>query len=491
MRSIVTVLPILFPVIMALVSLMIRERFSEKNFRRTYVTVTLCVNVLLMIAAVLWGSAAHLAITDELSISFTPDKLGSLLSLLFNVVWMLAGIYSFYYMEHAEERRNAFYCYYLLTIGAISGIMLAGNYMTLYMTFEAMSFMSFPMVMNSRTKESINAGMKYLFYSVAGASLGLIGYFFLNAYTTTTEFAAGGTLDLAKAAGHENLILIVTLLAIIGFGAKAGMFPLHAWLPTAHPAAPSPASAVMSGVITKCGVIAIIRVVYYLVGADFLRGTWVHKTWMILALITVFMGSMLAYKENVLKKRLAYSSVSQVSYVLFGLSTLTPVGFVGAILHVFAHCVIKTLLFMCAGSVICQTELKKVSDLRGIGKNMPVTMWCFTIASLGLVGIPPTAGFVSKWYLAQGSLASAFAGLDWAGPAVLLVSALLTAGYLFTVSITAFLPGADFDYSTVKNEEVPATMIWPMIILAAGVILMGICASPLIQFATGIAGGLV
>ncbi|MDO4475679.1 MAG: proton-conducting transporter membrane subunit [Lachnospiraceae bacterium] len=485
MNQWITMLPICVPVLAALLSIGIRS-FEKDTFRKGYVTATLSVTLLLMLLAAVCGGRVEYTIIDGLTFVFRPDGIGRFFGLLSAGMWLLAGIYSFQYMHH-EERCINFYRYYMITIGAICGIALSGSYLSLYLTFEAMSFASFPMVMNSRTKQSVNAAMKYLFYSVAGSALGLVGFFFLSVYTTTTEFVAGGSLDLSAVAGSETKLLVVLLLVIIGFGTKAGMFPMHAWLPTAHPAAPSPASAVMSGIITKAGILAIIRVVFFVAGADAIRGTWLQKVWMILALITVFMGSMLAYKENILKKRLAYSSVSQLSYVMLGLSTLTAAGFTGAVLHMAAHAVIKDLLFMCAGCIIMKTSCTRVDELRGIGKRMPGTMICFTIASLGLVGIPPTAGFVSKWYLAQGALESGCGVLGIVGPAVLLVSALLTAGYLLTVSVSAFLPGADFDRTRVVKCEAPVSMLWPMALLALAVFAIGMAAAPLIDFASAVA----
>lgn len=165
---------------------------------------------------------------------------------------------------------------------------------------------------------------------------------------------------------------------------------MHGWLPTAHPVAPAPASAVLSGVITKAGVLGIIRSVYYVAGPDMIKGTWVQYTWIILSILTIFMGSMMAYKEKVLKKRLAYSTVSQVSYILFGLSVMQPIAFVGALMHVIFHSLVKNTLFVSAGAIICKTGKTKVRQLVGIGKEMPVTMWCFTLVSLTLIGIPPT-----------------------------------------------------------------------------------------------------
>ena len=341
-----------------------------------------------------------------------------------------------------------------------------------------MTLLSVPMVVHERTPQAVAAGIKYLVYSIFGAMLGLLGIFFFSNYLGTVTFVPGG---VETAASAPSGLLLITFLVIIGFGTKAGMFPMHGWLPTAHPVAPAPASAVLSGVITKAGVLAVLRVIYYLVGADVLRGTWVQKGFMTLTLITVFMGSMLAYRETLLKKRLAYSTVSQVSYVLFGLACMVPAAFEGAILHVVAHSVIKDALFLCAGAIIHQTGKIYVRDLRGIGKEMPITTWCWTIASLGLIGIPPTGGFVSKWQLATGSLETGLAGFDVVGPIILIVSALLTAAYLLPVTINGFFPGSDYDYSTLTNKEGSKLMTVPMILLAAGVVLTGIFAQPLIN----------
>jgi multicomponent Na+:H+ antiporter subunit D len=243
---------------------------------------------------------------------------------------------------------------------------------------------------------------------------------------------------------------------------------------------------VLSGVITKAGVLAVIRVIYFLVGANTIRGTWVQTGFMTLALITVFMGSMLAYREPLLKKRLAYSTVSQVSYVLFGLSCLHPVAFAGAILHVIAHSLIKNGLFLCAGAIIHQTHKTYVRDLRGVGKQMPITIWCWTIASLGLIGIPPTGGFVSKWQLATGAMQAGIGAFGVVGPIVLIISALLTAAYLLQLTINGFFPGSDFDYSTLENKEPGKLMTMPMIALAVGVVLCGMLAQPLTNAAMAV-----
>ena len=235
----------------------------------------------------------------------------------------------------------------------------------------------------------------------------------------------------------------------------------------------------LSGVITKAGVLCIIRVIFYVTGADFLRGTWVQTALIMLALITVFMGSMMALKVTVLKKRLAYSSVSQVSYVLFGLFMLNETAFQGALLHVYFHSIMKNLLFLCAGGIILKTGLTDVRDLRGIGKRMPATLWCFTLAGVSLVGVPPLCGFFSKWELAQGAMASGVAVFSWLGPVVLLVSALLTAGYLLPVSINGFFPGHASGEAALETSccELKASMLWPLVVLAALTLILGLWPS--------------
>ena len=243
--------------------------------------------------------------------------------------------------------------------------------------------------------------------------------------------------------------------------------------------APAPASALLSGVITKAGVLAIIRVVYFVVGPDVIRGTWVQDTWVLLTLLTVFMGSLLAFWEPLLKKRLAYSTVSQVSYILFGLSMLHLTSFVGALSHVVFHSLIKDGLFLCAGAITMVTGKTRVKDMVGLGRGMPLLLGCYTVLSLAWIGIPPASGFVSKWYLATGAMASGTGAWAWIGPAVLLASALLTAGYLLPLSIQGYFPGADFgmvkggDGQEAKSQKLSAWMMFPVLLFTAGALLFG------------------
>lgn len=442
--------------------------------RCAFVLGLLCIEAALAVYVCTQGNIqlTLFSMTETLTVAFSVDALSRMFMLIAVFAFLVVGVYAFKYMEH-EGREDSFFPFYLLVLGALIGMDISKNLITMYLFFELVTLLSMPMVLHERTKESIRAALKYLFYSVAGAFLALLCIFFLSVYSNGLDFAAGGNLNPAKLAGKESLLLTVVFLGIVGFGAKAGMFPLHNWLPTAHPVAPAPASALLSAVITKAGVLAILRIIYYSVGTDFLRGTWVQNAWLGLSLLTVFIGSMMAYREDVFKKRLAYSSVSQISYALCGIFFMTAEGLLGGLLHVIFHASIKICLFLVAGSFIICTGDHCVSQYRGIGKKMPKTLWCFTLASLALIGIPPFSGFISKWYLAGGALGSSIGVFSWLAPVVLLVSALLTAGYLLPITISGFFPGKDFP-ACERCDEGSAVMWLPIAVLAAFTLFSGI-----------------
>ena len=441
-----------------------------------------------------WGGQQSLTVLtflDTLSIAFRIDGVSRLFVTIVSIVWLAAGIYAFVYMKH-EENEMRYYGVYLIVYGVLIAMDYAGNLITLYLFYELLTLTSMPLVLHNGSKEAIMASLKYLFYSMCGAYLGLFGIFFLYKYCDSLTFTIGGTLNPEMIKGHTGILLASIMAMLIGFGAKAGMLPLHAWLPTAHPVAPSPASAALSSIIVKAGVLAIIRVVYYIVGPDFIRGTWVQTVWMLITLSTVFMGSLLAFREPVFKKRLAYSTVSQVSYILFGLSVLNETAVTGALLHTVYHALIKCTLFMMAGVMIYRYGKTRVDELDGIGKSMPKTLWCYTIAALGLIGIPPTSGFISKWYLALGALDAPIGAFRWVGPAVLLVSALLTAGYLLPVTMRGFFPGKEYVKTHhIRKKETEAGMLLPMMILAVLTLLLGILPNALIDYVRDIANALL
>lgn len=507
--NVIICLAVFFPIVCGLVILFFPGLKDRKQL--------LCVSLLSLAVSMLYALAVIVGDEAEvhllrfggsLEVYFHVDELGRVFAAVITVVWLMAGIFSCEYMKHEEEgKRGAFFKmpsddmppkegegalqyekeekryfgFYVLVYGVLMALCFSGNLVTYYMFYEMMTLTTLPLIMHNKSREAIMAGLKYLFYSLCGAYMVLFGIYFLNRYAGTLNFVAGGS-GLEAADGHTTLLLVVIFLMLLGFGVKAGMFPMHAWLPTAHPVAPAPASAVLSGLVVKMGVLGIVRVIFYVVGPEAIRGTWVQTAWLTLTLITVFMGSMLAFREKVMKKRLAYSTVSQISYILFGLALLNPEAMTGSLLHVVFHACIKSCLFLSVGAMIYKTGKIRVDELTGIGKEMPVTVWCYTFASLALVGIPPASGFISKWYLAGGSLASGIPIFSWLGPVILLVSALLTAGYLLPITIRGFLPGADYDYAGLEKKEPAGTMVIPLLILAGLSVFLGLFPNPLTQY---------
>lgn len=478
----ISLLPVFFPVLAGLY--MLKAQIKDRKDREKYVLYTL-------LATLVFTCVTNFAFYDTqltfahfaagVEISFHIDSVAVLFSTLFSAVWCLVAVFSMEYMKH-EGEENRFFAYFTASLGGLTGVAYADNLATLYLFFEMMSLMSYVLVVHSRTNESLLAGRKYIYYSLFGASLGLIGIFYFYSAGWNTAFTAGGVVP----AGTDRTALsVMTVLAVIGFGCKCGMFPLHAWLPAAHPQAPAPASSVLSGLITKAGVIAVIRIVYFTVGRDNLRGTAAQTVLLALAVVTIFMGSMLAYKEKLLKKRLAYSTVSQVSYVIFGLMLLNEAGVTGALLQVVFHALAKNVLFLTAGAFIYKTGRTMVADLYAMGKAMPKTFVCFTVAGLSLVGVPLTAGFVSKWYLALGALQTGSGLMGFVGISVVMVSALLTAGYL--VSVTAKVFFAKRSDEVQQSFEPNSYMLAPLAVLTAFIVIFGVFPAPVISFVSQIA----
>lgn len=406
---------------------------------------------------------------DNLTLGFTADLFAKCFCAIITIAWLLVTIYGTVYMKH-EKSEERFFLFSFLTEGAMLGAAFSNSLVSMYVFYELVTICSMPLVLHSLSKESVSAAKKYLYYSVAGAFLALFGIFVIGANADSLNFVVGGFVTEAS-----PLMLTAVFVMCLGFGAKAGLFPLHGWLPTAHPVAPAPASALLSAIIAKAGVIAIIRTLFFAVGADKLAGTWVQTALLSLALLTVLMGSMMAFREKILKKRLAFSTVSQISYVFCGLFLFTEEGIDGALWQIIAHAVVKVGLFLCAGAVIFLYGKTKVDELNGIGKKMPVTFVCFTILSLSLIGIPPTTGFYSKWELAIASLNNNVIGaFSYIIPVVLLASALLTAGYLLEITIKAFFKTENGDTKTVNESKIMSSVL---IVLSAIALLGGVFAT--------------
>lgn len=467
----IIVCTILFPIIAGiLASATGAGSYKARCFR--YALISL-ITAGLGVFSILRGEKITLfSFSENVTFTFALDNLGKFFLAAVLILYTCAAFYAMEYMK-MEERRPTFFAFFYVSLGALISVCASDNLVTVYFCFEMATLTTVPLVLHERTKEAVAAGLKYLFYSIGGALMGLFGVFFVYYYgAAERSFQLGGFLNKTAVSGHEGILLAAVTAAILGFGTKAGMYPMHGWLPAAHPIAPAPASALLSGIIAKAGVIAVIRLVYYCVGPDFIRGTYVQYTWMILSMVTVFMGSMMAFLEKNMKKRLAYSTISQISYIMLALSLLSDGGVRGALLHVMSHASSKGCLFLCAGAFIYKFGKRRVDELVGIGKQMPVVMWCFLIASLSLVGIPPMGGFLSKWVIALSVADDGMGVLSILPIVILLISALLTAGYLLPVAFKAFFPGKDAEVSEVRDEP-NWLMTVPMILLCGVSLAMG------------------
>ena len=463
---------ILFPIIAGILASVIRAA-SYRSLCRRYAVISVVSAALGLLAILYAEEITLLTFAENVTLTFALDGLGKFFLAAVLILYTCAAFYAMEYMK-MEENRPTFFCFFYISLGALIAVCAADNLVTVYLAFEMATLTTVPLVLHERTKAAVAAGLKYLFYSIGGALMGLFGVFFVYHYGMAgRSFVPGGFLDQAAVAGNEGILLAAVMAAIVGFGTKAGMYPMHGWLPTAHPIAPAPASALLSGIIAKAGVIAVIRLVYYCVGPEFIRGTYVQYAWMILSMITIFMGSMMAFLEKNMKKRLAYSTVSQISYIMLALSLLSDGGLRGALLHVMSHASSKGCLFLCAGVFIYTLGRRGVDELSGIGRQMPIVMCCFLAASLSLVGIPPMGGFLSKWVIALNIADDGMKVLSVLPVVILLISAMLTAGYLFPVAFRSFFPGNDVSLPE-ESEEPNALMTVPMILLCCVSLVMGI-----------------
>lgn len=426
---------------------------------------------------------------EELSISFKIDGLTIVFAGLVSVLWPLATLYAFEYMEH-EGHEKIFFMFYSMTYGVTLGIAFASDMLSMYFFYELLTLTTVPLVMHTLKREAILASRKYLYYSLGGAAFAMMGLVFIIIYGNTCEFTLGGVLDLNMIGDKTNLLLWIYLFAFMGFGVKAAMWPLSSWLPQAG-VAPTPVTALLHAVaVVKAGVFAIIRLTYYSFGTDFLRGTWVQYVVMAFAVFTIVYGCSKATKETHIKRRLAYSTVSNLSYVIFGATIMTPLGLVGALCHLVCHAIMKICSFLCAGAFMHQTGKSQVYEMDGMGRKMPVVFGCFTVAAFGLMGVPGLAGFISKWNLANAAVESGNV-LAYVGIGALLISALLTAIYMLNIVVRAFFPKTDFNYQAISNVKDPGwKMCLPLILCAAGTVVIGLFGTPLVEFFRDIAAGL-
>ncbi len=421
-----------------------------------------------------------LRFTSDITISFQLDGLGTVFAALVSVLWPLATLYSFEYMKK-ENHEKVFFLFYTMTFGVTLGIALAEDLVTMYCFYEILTMATLPLIMHTLSREAILASRNYLYYSLGGAAFAFIGVIFILIYGSTPDFVPGGVLDLTRVGSRTNLLLLIYVLCFCGFSVKAAMWPFSSWLPQAG-VAPTPVTALLHAVaVVKAGAFAVMRVTYFSFGTGFLKGTWAQTAVMLPVIFTIVYGCSRALKETHVKRRLAWSTVSNLSYVLFGVTIMTPLGLLGALCHMLFHAVMKICSFFCAGAVIHQTGREYVHELDGLGRRMPKVFAAFTVSGLALMGVPGLCGFISKWKLVQAAVESGNP-LSWAGIVALLISALLTAIYMLTISVRAFFPGKGFDDSSIRDVKDPNWMMWlPLAVFVVAMIVFGVHPQPLIS----------
>lgn len=373
-----------------------------------------------------------------ISLVLRVDPLGLLFALLASVLWIVTSLYSIGYMrglrEHSQTR---YFAAFAASLSATIGIAFAANLITLYVFYELLTVSTYPLVVHAETTEARAAGRKYLAYTFSGGVAVLAGTILIFWLTGTTAFTPGGIEAIADVDPVFGRVAFTLVAA--GFGVKAALMPLHSWLPDAM-VAPTPVSGLLHAVaVVKSGVFGLARVFLYVFGPETVQSLGVGLPVGIIATGTLLVASVIALRQDNLKRRLAYSTVSQLSYIVLGLSILSPAAIVGGLLHIAAHAFMKLTLFFCAGAIHVETQIDNISQMAGIGKRMPLTMTAFAVASAGMAGIPLFAGFVSKWYLLIGAVE--MGGGIFA--VSLLISGVLNIAYFWPIVYTAFFESPD------------------------------------------------
>jgi len=423
-----------------------------------------------MAPAVLSGKVVELSLFEfvpNVFLKFRVDPLGEVFGLVATLLWIPTTLYNIGYMRgHHEKNQTRYYFFFTLAVAAAVGVAYAGNLLTMLIFYEILTITAFPLVSHSETDEALRSARKYLMYLLPGGAAALGGIVITYGLVGTLDFGQNGIL--AGAASPQTLKLLF-LLFIVGFGIKAAMMPFHSWLPAAM-VAPTPVSALLHAVaVVNAGVFTVLRVVLDIFGVELLGelGIWLYLCYA--ASFTIILASVYAIKQTNLKRMLAFSTVSQLSYMILGAALLTSGGITGGIIHIAHQGFMKITLFYCAGTIFVHTGKKELAELKGLGRSMPLTMGAFTIGAIGMIGIPPTAGFITKWFLIRGS----FEAGQWIFVAVLLVSSLLNASYYLPPVYNAFFREPDK-----KNEkgynEAPFALVAPLVFTALASVLLGV-----------------
>ncbi len=458
-----------------------RIPYADERTLRAFSLASVILTPLAVLLLYTFEGALQLKIAPQMTIHLAIDPTGTLFVGVASVLWILTVVYSLGYMPPGKPGNGRFFGYLVMAQGAVVGIALAQNLLTLYVFYEALTLATYPLVTHKGTPPAITAGRTYITYSLGGAALVLAGMVGLQSMHGDLVFLPGGFLS--GQAGSVPPLFFFAL--VLGFGVKAALMPFHGWLPRAM-IAPTPVSALLHAVaVVKAGVFGVLRVVYGVFGIDILQDLGVAQTISALALVTILLASVLALRQDVLKKRLAYSTVAQLSYIVLGISLLSPLGLTGAMIHLVNHALLKVVLFFAVGVIANETGVDRLSQMAGMGRRLPLTMGAFTLASLGLIGVLPTNGFWGKWHLITGSIEAGHIL-----PALTLIVSALAAGlYLLPISMKAFLEAGDTEAPA--GAEAPASMVYPVLALTGFAMVLGVHPAPLVRLAAWVAGSML
>lgn len=435
---------------------------------------------LALVGFLMWGVyqgqtfEVRLPLLPNVELVLHADALSLLFVSLSTVLWFVTTVYAIGYLEHSPNR-SRFFGFFSLCVTATVGIALAGNLVTFLIFYELLTLATYPLLMHRGTEDSRRAGRVYLAYTLAGGALLLVGVVWLKSLAGPLDFTATGLL-----AGRTDLnpdtLRWIFLLLIAGLGVKAALVPLHGWLPVSM-AAPAPVSALLHAVaVVKAGAFGITRVVYDVYGVEFAAQLGVLMPLAIVASITIVYGSVRALSQDKLKTRLAYSTISQVSYIILGTAIAGPIATIGGIVHLVHQGVMKITLFFCAGIIAETLGIHRVSEMNGIGQRLPKTMTAFTVAALGMIGVPPIAGFISKWYLGAGALE---AGMSWV-LVILATSSALNAAYFLPILYRVWFrpaPAVWNERLVASRYETHLMLLMPPLVTAALALLFGLFAN--------------
>ena len=436
----------------------------------TLVTSVLLLGVVLTLLPVVLGGERPqvilFSLLPGLQIDFRVEPLGMLFALIASGLWIVNSLYSIGYMRgNKEAHQTRFFVCFALALSATMGIALSGNLLTLFIFYELLTLSTYPLVTHHGTEKARDGGLVYLGLLLSTSTLFLLpALVFIWYIAGTTDFTVGGILADKLKPGELALLLA---LCVFGIG-KAALMPFHRWLPAAM-VAPTPVSALLHAVaVVKAGVFSVVKVVVYTFGIDTLAQAGATDWLVALAGFTIIAASVVALTADNLKRRLAYSTISQLSYVTMAAALLAPLSLIGAVLHIAAHAVGKITLFFAAGAIYTAAHKTEVSQLDGIGRRMPWTMGAFAIAALSMIGLPPAAGFISKWYMLSGAMEAQ----HWLAVSVIILSTLLNAGYFLPIVYRAFFVAPPADPHGHPHGEAPLLMVIALTATAAGTVLL-------------------